>query len=249
MNTYRSRRRLLALTIGFVIAAPALSGVVPPARAATKTVIERGTQFVEKQVSVAPGDTVVWTFESGPSPGHTVTFDDGTDLNRNCPPTLLLNDCQDAPGEIVQRRFTVPGTYGYVCKIHRGSGMVGVVVVSSGTSSTATTAPASSTSSTLKATTTTVKASTSSTTTTTRPLATSSTLVSSSTTTSTSEATSVLLPGEPPPFSDDTSSAANRPGGSKGGTDSGTVALIVGLLLAVSAGGGFLLWRIRPGRP
>jgi hypothetical protein len=26
------------------------------------------------------------------------------------------------------------------------------------------------------------------------------------------------------------------------------VALIVGLLLAVSAGGGYLLWRIRPGR-
>jgi len=98
MNTYRDRRQLLAVAIGIVAAAPVFAGVVPPARAATTTVIERGTQFVSKQVAIAPGDTVVWTFESGPSPGHTVTFDDGTDLNRNCPPTLLLNDCQDQPG-------------------------------------------------------------------------------------------------------------------------------------------------------
>jgi hypothetical protein len=59
----------------------------------------------------------------------------------------------------------------------------------------------------------------------------------------------VLLPGDPPPFSDDASKTANRASDSKDGNDSGTVALIVGLLLAVSAGGGFLLWRLRPGRP
>jgi plastocyanin len=239
MNTHPGRRRLLTLAIAL------LATAVPSARAATTTVIERGTQFVPRQVSIAPGDTVVWSFESGSSPGHTVTFDDGTDLNRNCPPTLLLNDCQDTPGEIVQRRFTVPGTYPYICKIHRGSGMTGVVVVAAASSTTATTA-ASSTSSTQKPTTTTVKA-TSSTTTTTKPLATSSTLVPSSTTTTTSESTSVLLPGEPPPFTDDTSTAANK--SPKDGSDSSTVALIVGLLLAVSAGGGFLLWRLRPGRP
>lgn len=234
-----------ALAIGSLVAAT----FIPPAQAATTTVIERGTQFVPKQVTIAPNDTVVWTFESGPNPGHTVTFDDGTDLNRNCPPTLLLNDCQDAPGKIVQRRFTAPGTYSYFCKIHRGSGMTGVVVVATPSSTTeATAAASSSTSTTQKATSTTAKP-TSSTTTTTRPLATSSTLVPSSTTTTTSEATSVLLPGEPPPFTDGTSTAANRSGGSKDGNDSGTVALIVGLLLAVSGGGGFLLWRLRPGRP
>ena len=237
MNTYR------ALAIGSLIAAT----VMPRAEAATTTVIERGTQFVPKQVTVAPGDTVVWTFESGPNPGHTVTFDDGTDLNRNCPPSLLLNDCQDAPGEIVQRRFTVPGTYSYACKIHRQSGMTGVVVVAAPSSTTTTTAPASSTSTTQKATSTTAKP-TSSTTTTTRALVTSSTVVPSSTTTTTSEATSVLLPGDPPSFTDETSTAANKSGG-KDGNDSGTVALIVGLLLTVSAGGGLLLWRLRPGRP
>jgi hypothetical protein len=59
----------------------------------------------------------------------------------------------------------------------------------------------------------------------------------------------VLLPGDPPSFTDETSTAANKSGGSKDGSDSGTVALIVGLLLAVSAAGGLLLWRLRPGRP
>ena len=232
-----------ALAIGSLIAA----SVIPAAEAATTTVIERGTQFVPKQVTVAPNDTVVWTFESGSSPGHTVTFEDGTDLNSNCPPRVVFNDCQDAPGEIVQRRFTAPGTYSYFCKIHRGSGMTGVVVVVAPSTTTATTAPAPSTTTTQKATSTTAKP-TSSTTTTTRPLSTSSTLVPSSTTTTTSEATSVLLPGDPPPFTDETSAAANK-GGSKDGSDSNTVALIVGLLLAVSAGGGLLLWRLRPGRP
>jgi len=76
MNTHRGRRRLLTLAIALLAVAP--QGV--PARAATRTVVEQGTQFIDKQITVAPGDTVVWTFESGPSPGHTVTFDDGTDL-------------------------------------------------------------------------------------------------------------------------------------------------------------------------
>lgn len=250
MNTHRGRRRLQTLAIGSIVAAPLLATVTPPVQAATTTVIERGTQFVPKQVTVAPNDTVVWTFESGPNPGHTVTFDDGTDLNRNCPPSLLLNDCQDAPGEIVQRRFTVPGTYSYVCKIHRASGMTGVVVVATPSGTTPSTAPASSTSTTQRATSTTARPSSSTTTTTTtRPLVTSSTAAPSSTTTTTTEATSVLMPGDPPPFTDETSAAANKSAGTKAGNDSGTVGLIVGLLLAVSAGGGLLLWRLRPGRP
>ena len=251
MNTYRGRRRLLALAIGCLATAPVLAGIEAPARAATTTVIEQGTQYIPKQVDVAPGDSVVWTFQSAPSgsPGHTVTFDDGTDLNRNCPGNLVFNDCQDTPGETVQRRFTTPGTYPYSCRIHRGDGMVGVVVVSAGGTTSSTVPGGSTSTATVKSstTTTTKAASTSSTTGTTRVLATSSTMVKSTTTTS--DSSSVLLPGEPPPFSsDDTSSAAGKSGDSNGGSDSGTVALIVGLLLAASAGGGYLLWRLRPGR-
>jgi plastocyanin len=246
MNAHRGRRRLLALATGWLVAAALVAAAAEPARAASATIIERGTQYVPKQVDVSLNDTVVWTFESSPSgPGHTVTFDDGTDLNRNCPGTELFNDCQDTPGEVVQRRFSTTGTYPYYCKIHRGQGMVGVVVVSAATT---TSTPTTSTSTTVKASTTTTAKPTSSTTSTTRALATSSTVLKSTTTTA--DTSSVLSPGEPPPLSggDSNSNAAGKADGSKDGSDSSTVALIVGLLLAVSAGGGYLLWRLRPGR-
>ena len=64
----------------------------------------------------------------------------------------------------------------------------------------------------------------------------------------TAESTSALLPGDAPSFDDTNSSAAGKSGGSEDGGDSGTVALIVALLLTVGLGGGFLLWRLRPGR-
>jgi plastocyanin len=216
------------------------------ARAATATVIERGTQYVPAQVDVAVGDTVQWIYESSPtaSQGHTVTFDD-RDLNPNCPPNLLLNDCQRAPSDRVSRTFTSAGTYPYRCKIQPG--MTGVVVVSTSPGSSSTTAPASSTTATVKASTTTTRAATSSTTATTRALATSSTVIRSTTTTS--DPSSALQPGEPPPLSGDGSgNAAGKSGSSDGGSDTSTVALIVGALLAASAGGGYLLWRLRPGR-
>jgi plastocyanin len=244
-NSSRSRRRLLTLAIAAIVALPLGS-----ARGATTTVIERGVSYVPRQVNVAPGDTVVWTFESAPtnSARHTVTFDDGTDLNPACP-AVLLNDCQDTPGETVQRLFAAPGTYPYYCKIHRNQGMVGVVVVQAATTTTA----AATTSSTLPRQTTTSSTARASTTSsmapTTRPLATSSTIATSSTTTTT-DSSSVLMPGDPPAFPGDgtNSSAAGQSGGSDEGGDAGTVALIVALLLAVSAAGGYLLWRMRPGR-
>lgn len=246
MNRSRGRRRLLTLAIGAVAAlSPA------PALGATTTVIERGVSYVPRQVTVAPGDTVVWTFESGPpnSARHTVTFDDGTDLNPGCP-AVLLNDCQDTPGETVQRSFATPGTYPYYCKIHRSQDMVGVVVVSAATTTTAATSTTTSTTLPRQTTTSsTAGASTTSATATTRPLATSSTVATSSTTSTTTDSSTVLLPGDPPAFSGDgtNSSAAGQAGGEDEGSDTGTVALIVALLLAVSAAGGYLLWRLRPG--
>jgi plastocyanin len=245
MNTYRCRRRLLALTIGLLAAAP--HGI--PARAASSAVAESANSFSPKRVEIALNDKVVWTNRS--SATHTVTFDDGTDLHRGCEPGAILSVGCQGPGATAERTFQAAGSYQYYCKFHGargGAGMAGVVVVLG--AATSATSPSSSTTTTRAPTTsTTVKASTSSTTTTTRPLVTSSTVLPSSTTTTTSEATSVLLPGDPPPFSDETSAAANKSAGSKDGNDSGTVALIVGMLLAVSAGGGLLLWRLRPGRP
>lgn len=240
MNTHRGRRRLL----GLAIAVLAVSPLGVPARAAAGSVDEVGTAFRPAEVRIGVSERVVWTNRS--SQNHSVNIVNVKDLHPNCDPILQLG-CQ-GPGATAEWTFTTPGTYSYYCKLHQNVDppMRGTVVVGAATTTLATTStvPKSSSSTTV-----TTQRTTSSTTTTTRPLATSSTLVPSSTTTTTSEATSVLLPGEPPPFSDDTSSAANRSGGSKDGSDSGTIALIVGLLLAVSAGGGLLLWRLRPGRP
>jgi plastocyanin len=242
MNGYRRWAWAPTILVVAVVFAPSSR-----ARAATATVIERGTQYVPAQVDVAVGDTVQWIYESSPtaSQGHTVTFND-RDLNPNCPPNLLLNDCQRGPSDRVSRTFASAGTYAYRCKIQ--SGMTGVVVVSASPGSSSTTAPASSTTGTVKASsTTTTRAATSSTTATTRALATSSTVIKSTTTTS--DPSSALQPGEPPPLSGDGSSnAAGKSGSSDSGSDTSTVALIVGALLAASAGGGYLVWRLRPGR-
>ena len=240
----------MALAMGALVAWPLAS-----ARAASTTVMEQGKRFVDAQVEVTVGDTVTWVYQSSPAnSGHTVTFEDPT-FNAdgrfaNCPGTLLGDDCQRGSSAPVSRTFSRVGTFPYYCKLHRTDGMTGVVVVSARVTTTSTTA--ATTSSTLpRATTTssTARASTSSTTATTKPLATSSTLASSSTTSTTAESTSVLLPGDPPPFGgEDANSAAGRSDGSDEGSDSATVTLIVGLLLAASAGGGYLLWRLRPGR-
>jgi plastocyanin len=245
MDTHRGRRRLLALAIAVMAVSP--HGV--PARAAASAVNEVGTAFQPAEVRIGVNDRVVWTNRSNQS--HTVTFPD-QDLHPRCDPgapALLRVGCQGA-GATAERVFPSPGTYSYYCKLHQNVDppMRGVVVVGAATTTLATTSstlPGKSSSTTA----TTLRA-TSSTTTTTRPLATSSTVTTLPTTTATTtEATTVLLPGEPPPFTDDTSTAANKSRGSKDGSDSSTVALIVGLLLAVSAAGGFLLWRLRPGRP
>jgi plastocyanin len=233
----------MALAMGVLVAWPGVAG------AANKTVYERGIQFDEPQVDVAVGESVTWIYESSPgNAGHSVTFEDPT-LNdtrfQNCP-GFVLNDCQRSPSDRVVRTFRRVGNFPYYCKVHRAEGMTGVVVVSAVTS---TTSPSTTSSTLPRATTTssTAKGSTSSTTATTRQLATSSTLVKSTTTTA--NTTSVLLPGDAPAFpGDDANSAAGQSGGSDDGSDSGTVVLIVGLLLAVAVGGGYLLWRLRPGR-
>ena len=244
MKPRAGQRQLSGLLVAALIGLCTALAVAVPARAATANVDEVGTLFQPTPVQVMVNDRVVWTNRS--TSGHTVTFDGGPDLNPSCDPatpSLLRVGCQ-APGSTVQRTFTAPGRYTYHCKIHASQGMTGVVVVVAAT--TTTTAP-SSTTATVKTSTTTRATSTSSTTATTRQLATSSTVFRSSTTTS--DTSSALLPGAPPPFSDGTgSNASGTSGGRHNGADTGTVALIVGLLLAVSAGGGYLLWRLRPGR-
>jgi plastocyanin len=241
MKTHRGRRRLL-LAIAVVGAGAFLPAEV--AGAATAAVSEVGTAFQPPQVDILVGDRVVWTNRSNTA--HSVSFQNGPDLHPTCTQGLLgpVGDCQE-PGAAAQYTFTAAGNFAYRCKLH--DSMRGVVVVSA-TAATTTSATVPATTATTRATTTTTRAiSTSSSTT--RPLATSSTLASSTTTTTTDPNSSVLLPGDPPPFTGEgsSSSATGDAGGDNDGGDTATVALIVALLLAVSAVGGYLLWRLRPG--
>jgi plastocyanin len=246
MKAHGRRRRLCGLLIAALVGLSGAFAAPRPAGAGTANVDEVGTSFQPTQVTVVVNDRVVWTNRSSTS--HTVTFDGGPDLNPGCNTLAPLAVGCQAPGSTVQRTFTAPGRYSYHCKIHASQGMTGVVVVASATS-TITAGPSTTAAVKTSTTTTTVKTTSSSTTSTTRQLSTSSTVVRSSTTTSDTSGT-LLQPGAPPPFADNgNSSAAGKPGGPNSGSDTRTVALIVGLLLAVSAGGGYLLWRLRPGRP
>ncbi|HEY3239748.1 MAG TPA: plastocyanin/azurin family copper-binding protein, partial [Acidimicrobiia bacterium] len=235
-----SVRWIMLILFGALAALPTLASA-----ADTETVVLKDTTFNPAEVTVAPGDTVVWKNED--QAAHTVTFDDGSfDSHPNCVQPLIGNavNCMNK-GETVQRRFDQPGQYKYGCKLHaqNGRGMVGMVLVKA-VEVTATTASAAVT--TLPPTTVTTAAAT---TTTTRKLATSSTLPSTTTSTVPAETTTTLTPNEAPTFdpgddgNGDGQSGAATPAAPGGGGDSGsgTVALIVAMLLAVAGGGGLLL--------
>ena len=92
-------------------------------------------RFVPETLTVSPGTTVTWTFES---PNHNVscrpdnwesaTLPDGADPFASYEGT---NSYATFPvGETFEYTFEVPGTYDYVCVPHVTDGMVGTVVVS-----------------------------------------------------------------------------------------------------------------------
>ena len=208
-----------------------------PATAASTRVTMANMKFIPDHLEVQLGDTVMW--EAGDD-DHTVTARDGSFDSSS-------RGLMEESGEF-RRRFRAPGQFPYSCRVHGNRGMQGVIVVVDPYAPTTTSSrptpvtAAATTSTTAAAVTTTTEPAT----TTSRVLATSSTLVKSTTTTA--DTSSAVLPGAPPPLAGEASSSAAGRSGSGSGSDKGTVALIVGLLLAVSGGGGYLLWRLRPGR-
>jgi LPXTG-motif cell wall-anchored protein len=88
-----------------------------PASAATFNVSEVDFDFVPATITIAPGDTVVWT-NNGASP-HTSTggsWDSGT-----------MN-----PGATFSHTFSSVGSFPYICEFHEAIGMTGTVVVQAG---------------------------------------------------------------------------------------------------------------------
>lgn len=106
-----TRRQMLRRAAGSVAALPLLATA---ARAATHQVAIQSFSFVPASITIAAGDTVVFTNRDGAP--HTATADSGAfDTGR------LGRDAS------AQLTFSTPGTYDYFCSLHRN--MRGTITV------------------------------------------------------------------------------------------------------------------------
>ena len=121
-----ARRVLPALALLAMALAPS------PASAAETTVIVTDNYFIEEDITIAVGDTVVWD-QQGNLP-HSVTSEENSpeqfDSHPACP--TVPGSCM-ADGDTYTRTFNSPGVIPYYCKIHASpgsrSGMIGTVTV------------------------------------------------------------------------------------------------------------------------
>jgi plastocyanin len=110
---FRSRPFAALLALG------AAAAFATPCEAATHNVTVRNFMFQPADLTIAVGDTVVWSNVQGT---HNVQAND--DSFRSGP-------LQPAPWTF-QHTFTAAGEYRYHCQFHSGSGMTGVVRVTGG---------------------------------------------------------------------------------------------------------------------
>ena len=136
-NFYKRRSilRLSTATIATLTTAGCLSGQ----SSSIQTVTMPGNlMFEPKTATIKTGETVTWTNESEIE--HTVTaYEDetpdgaayfasgGFESERTA--RNRVTEGLIAPGENYEHTFDQPGTYGYFCIPHEGSGMVGTVRV------------------------------------------------------------------------------------------------------------------------
>lgn len=126
---------LRTLRLLFVIALASTSimsaGQQTAGAGSTKVIHMNGKQFSPKTLTVSVGDTVEWVNDD-PQNLHNVT----TDKNSTDIPKAIqmpkgakpFNSGMMTPGKHYRYRFTVPGTYRYVCVPHQPD-MVGTIVV------------------------------------------------------------------------------------------------------------------------
>jgi len=107
-----------------------LQGGIQRGMPATVTMTD-GQQFDPPRVTVSAGTTVLWRNVSMIQ--HTVTADSTqvkTASNVQLPSSTEPFESESlTQGQTFARQLTVTGEYRYVCRIHEGSGMVGIVTV------------------------------------------------------------------------------------------------------------------------
>ncbi len=112
----RPQRLLIPLAL---LTPPALAA---PAMAADIGVSVTDYEYTAKEVKIAPGDTVTWSFDAG---FHTSTSDSGQAEAWDSGPAT------SPPGTTYQKAFTRPGRFTYYCIPHESFPMRGTVVVGS----------------------------------------------------------------------------------------------------------------------
>ena len=81
-----------------------------------------GTSFGPEEVTIAPGDTVVWEW-TGEGGAHNVVAEDGA-FNSGSP--------EEGSGITFEHTFQETGEFPYYCAPHEAVGMVGTVIVQEG---------------------------------------------------------------------------------------------------------------------
>jgi len=216
------------------------------ARGATVAVEARVVPYVfaPSAVTVAVGDTVVWTMLGEP---HTVTS--GTiDGNNVGHPDGRFDSGTKLVGEQYSRTFNEPGTFPYFCIVHADSQMKGTITVTAATTPAPTAAPTPAPTprptprpTAQPATPAPTPAPTPSPTPSPQPTASPSPSPTAEPTASASPtATSAPSSGSPSPSADPTD-----PPDPAGAADGLSIALIAGAVVALAAGGGWWLLRRR----
>jgi plastocyanin len=118
----------MILLAGALLSGSAFAGDAAP----TKVRMTVDKKFMPAVVTIKAGDTVEW-FGEDPMHQHSITTDPSqvedrklVQIPRGAKP---FNSGTIDPGKSFRYRFTVPGTYKYVCPPHEQSNMVGEVVV------------------------------------------------------------------------------------------------------------------------
>lgn len=84
--------------------------------------------FSPRNVSIKAGEAVLWRNQSTFT--HTVTFDPTRAGKASIPQGANPFSSGDIePGETFAHKFTVPGTYRYVCRHHSNAEMTGTIIV------------------------------------------------------------------------------------------------------------------------
>jgi plastocyanin len=112
-----ARRKLVLLGV----AGAALAAAGPATAAEFNVAATNSNTFTPKTLTIAPGDTVVWTNQGG---NHNVKFDDGSFEQPSQPQPVWTSR--------VSRTFSSSGSFTYFCEAHSsggGYGMAGTIVV------------------------------------------------------------------------------------------------------------------------